>query len=107
MPPAWSTMRIRSMPGLAQLGAGEQPGDPAADDHDVDVVGDRVALGARRERVVAVAGEVLVARQVADVGAAGDEPLVALGQVLGVDGLGVVARRLRHLPPSVPLARAT
>ena len=28
---------------LAQLGAGEDAGDPAADDHDVDVVGDRVA----------------------------------------------------------------
>ena len=30
--------------GLAELGAGEDPGDPAAHDHDIDVVGDRVAL---------------------------------------------------------------
>ena len=77
--------------GLAELGAGEDPGDPPAHDHDVDLVGDRVALDDRRERVVAVAGEVLVGPQVADVGAAGDQPLVALGQVLGADGLGVVA----------------
>ena len=47
MPPAWSTIRMRSMPGLAQLGAGENTGDAAADDHHVDVVGDRLALGVR------------------------------------------------------------
>ena len=80
-------------PGLAELGAGQDPGDPPAHDHDVDLVGDRVALDERGERVVAVAGEVLVGPQVADLGAAGDQPLVALGQVLGADGLGVVARR--------------
>ena len=69
--------------------AGEDAGDAAADDHHVDVVDDRLALGVRGEGVVAVAGEVLVAGQIADVGAAGDQPLVALGQVLGVHGFGV------------------
>ncbi len=78
--------------GLAEVGAGEDAGDPPAHDHDIDVVGDRVALDDRRERVVTVAGEVLVGPQVADVGPAGDQPLVALGEVLGADGLGVVAR---------------
>ena len=80
-------------PGLAELGAGEDPGDPPAHDHDVDVVGDRLALGDRGERVVAVVGEVLVGPQVPDLGAAGDQPLVALGEVLGADGLGIVGRR--------------
>ena len=88
--------------GLAELGAGEHPGDPPAHDHDVDLVDDRVALDERRERVVTVAGEVLVGPQVADVGAAGDQPLVAFGEVLGTDGFGVVAARLRWLPPSIP-----
>ena len=78
--------------GLAEVGAGQDPGDPPAHDHDIDLVGDRVALDDRGERVVAVAGEVLVGPQVADVGAAGDQPLVALGEVLGADGLGVVGR---------------
>ena len=35
--------------GLAEVGAGQDPGDPPAHDHDVDVVGDRVALDDRRE----------------------------------------------------------
>ena len=89
--------------GLAEVGAGEDPGDPPAHDHDIDLVGDRVALDDRCERVVAVAGEVLVGLQVADVGAAGDQPLVALGEVLGADGLGVVGRgsaRSRRRSPS-------
>jgi len=77
--------------GLTEAGTGEDPGDPPAHDHNIDVAGDRVALDERCERVVTVAGEVLVGPQVADVGAAGDEPLVALGEVLGADGLGVVA----------------
>ena len=53
---------------------------------------DRVALDVRGERVVAVPGEVRVVSQVADVGAALDQPLVAFGEVLGVDGLGVERR---------------
>ena len=76
--------------GLAELGAGEDPGDPPAHDDDIDLVGDRVALDKRRERIVAVAGEMLVGPQVADVGAAGDQPLVSLGEIFGADGLGVV-----------------
>ena len=47
MPPAWSTMRIRSMPALRRWAPASDPGDAAADDHDVDVVDDRVALGVR------------------------------------------------------------
>ena len=90
MPPAWSMMRIRSTPALRSWAPAEDPGDPPAHDDDVDLVGDRVALGDRGERVVTVAGEVLVGLQVADVGAVGDQPLVALGEVLGADGLGVV-----------------
>jgi hypothetical protein len=35
--------------GLAQLGAGEDPGDPAAHDHHVDLVGHGLALGDRGE----------------------------------------------------------
>ena len=104
MPPAWSMMRIRSTPALRRLGAGQDPGDPPAHDHHVDLVGDRVALDERRERVVAVAGEVLVGPQVADVGPAGDQPLVPLGEVLGPDGLGVVARGSAVAPPPVPVA---
>ena len=75
--------------GLAELDAGEDSCDPAADDHDVDVVDDRVALGHRRERVVAVVGEMLVGAQVPDVGAPGNQPLVPFGEVLGADLLGV------------------
>ena len=76
--------------GLAQVGAGGHTGDAAAEDDDVDLVDDGITLGRRREGVVAVLGEVLVVTQVADVRPAGDQPLVALGQVLGPDGLGVV-----------------
>ena len=50
------------------------------------------ALDVRRERVVAVAGEVLVGPQVADVGTTGDQPLVALGEVLGADRLRIEIR---------------
>ncbi len=78
--------------GLAELDAGEDPGNPPAHDHDIDVVGDRVALDERCEWVVTVAGEMIVGLQVADAGAAGDQPFVALGEVLGSDGLGVVVR---------------
>ena len=90
MPPAWSMMRMRLDAGLAQVGAGGHAGDAAAEDDDVDLVDDGITLGGRREGVVAVLGEVLVVAQVADVRPAGDQPLVALGQVLGPDGLGVV-----------------
>jgi hypothetical protein len=78
--------------GLAQLGPGEHAGDAPADDDDVDLVGDGIARGDGGERVVAVAGEVLVARQVPDLGPAGHEALVALGQVLGPHDLRVVLR---------------
>ena len=46
--------------GLAEPSAGEDAGDPPADDHDIDVVDDRFALDERRERVRTVAGEVFV-----------------------------------------------
>ncbi len=80
-------------PGLAELGAGEDPGDPPAHDDDIDFVGDRVALDDRCERIVTVGGEMFVGSQVTDVGPVGDEPLVALGQVLGADGFWVVVHR--------------
>ena len=38
MPPAWSMIRIRSDPGLAEVDAGEDPRDPAADDDGIDVL---------------------------------------------------------------------
>jgi hypothetical protein len=91
IPPAWSTMRIRSI-GLAEVGPGEHSGDPTADDHDVDLVVDRPAFDPRGEGVVAVRREVGVYLQVADVGPALDQPPVALGQVLGADGLLVELR---------------
>jgi hypothetical protein len=78
--------------GLAELGTGEDPGDPPAHDDHIDVVGHGLALDDRRERVVAVAGEVLVGAQVTDGGASGHQSLVALGQVPGADGLRVVIR---------------
>ncbi len=78
--------------GLAELRAGEDSGDPPAHDDDIDVVDDGIALDVRREGVVAVAGEVLVRSQVADVRTAGYQSLVALEQVLGADGLRVVVR---------------
>ncbi len=83
---------------LAELHPGKDSGDPPAHDHDIDVVGNRVALDDRCEGVVTVAGEVLVGLQVADVGAAGDQPLVALGEVLGADGFGVVPGHGPTLP---------
>jgi hypothetical protein len=75
--------------GLAQVGAGQHPGDAAAHDDDVDLLDDRLALDPGREGVRPEASEVLVAGEVADVGPTGYEPLVPLGQVLGVDGLEV------------------
>jgi hypothetical protein len=79
-------------PRLAQVGAGDDPRDPPAHDHHVDLVGDGVALSHRGERVVPEPSEVLVAGQVPDVGAAGDQPLVPLGQVLLADGIWVEGR---------------
>ena len=79
--------------GLAEAGAGQDPGDSPAHHHHIDVVGDRVALDERRERVVPVAGEVLVDLQVPDIGPVGNQPLVALGEVFGPHRLRVVARR--------------
>jgi hypothetical protein len=90
--------------GLAQLGAGDEPRDPAPHDHDVDVLDHRVPVGHRGERIVPEPGEVLVARQVADGGPAGDQAPVPLGEVLGVDDVGVVPRRLvllLHRSPSL------
>ena len=81
--------------GLAELGAGQHPGDAPTHDHHVDFVDDRVAVDHRCERVTPVAGEALVGPQIADGGAVGDQPLVPLGQVLGADGLWVVALRRR------------
>ncbi len=78
--------------GLTEIGGSQDAGDPPTHDHHVDLVGDRVALDYRRERVLAVAGEVPVGPEVADVGAAGDKPLVPFGEVLGPHGLGIVTR---------------
>ena len=72
------------------MGSGGHTGDAAAEDDDVDLVDDGLAFGHRGEGVVAVLGEVLVVTQVANVGPARDQALVALGEVLGPDGLGVV-----------------
>jgi hypothetical protein len=79
-------------PRLAEVGAGRDARDPRADDHDVDLLGHRLPLDPRGERVGRVVAEVLVGGQVADVGPAREEPLVALGQVLRPDGLGVERR---------------
>ena len=76
--------------GFAELRSDDNSGDPPADDDDVDLVCDRVALDHRREGVVAVAGEVLIVPQVANVGPARDQSLVAFGKVLGAHRLGVV-----------------
>ena len=78
-------------PALTEIGAREDPGDPTADDDDVDLVVDRSPLDVRRERVVSVLSEPRVEVQVADVGPAFDQPLVPFREVLGVDGLGVEA----------------
>ena len=78
--------------GVAQLDAGEEPRDPAADNDDVDFVDDWLALCHRREGVVAVVGETLVGAQVQDVGAAGDQPFVPFGEVFGADLLRVEGR---------------
>ncbi len=77
--------------GLAEIGAGEGPGDPTADDDHVDLVSDRSPLDVRRERVVPVLGEMRIAVQVAYVRPAFDQPLVPLGEILGVDRLRVEA----------------
>ncbi len=84
--------------GLAETGSGQDPGDPPAHDHDVDVVGDRVAVHYRGEGIVAVAGEALVVAQVTDRRSAGHQPLVALCEVLGADGLEVLALSRRIKP---------
>ena len=75
--------------GLAELGPGQDTGDPPTDDHDVNLVHDGVALDDRCERVITVVGEMLVGPQVADFGPTGDQAPVALGEVLGPDRLGV------------------
>ena len=74
---------------LAEPGSGQGPGDTPAHDHDVDVVGDRLAVHYGGEGIVTVVGEALVVAQVTDGHATGHEPLVALREVLGTDGLGV------------------
>ena len=76
-----------------QVSAERYARNAPADDAHVDVIGDRFALGARCERVVAEACEELVGGQVADIGPARDEPLVALGEVLLADGFLVELRR--------------
>jgi hypothetical protein len=78
--------------GLAEVGARQHPGDAAPDDQDVDLVVDRVAFGPRRERVVAISREVGVVLKVTDLRPAFDQPAIALGQVLGADGLLVETR---------------
>ena len=77
--------------GLAQVGPDGHAGDTAADDDHIDLLAHRRPVDDGRERVVAIAGEVLVVAEVPDVGPAGHQPAVALGQVLGPHGLGVVA----------------
>ena len=92
--------------GLAEAGTGEQPRDPPADDHGIDLVDRGVPLDQRCERVLTVPGEVLIGLEVADAGAVGNQSLVALGQVLGADGLGVVAFVRRMEPRHVAAIRS-
>ncbi len=79
-------------PGLLQAGAGDQPGESAADERHGHLVEQRFAGHRRHVRVVEVVGErpdrldVLLA-------AIGSQPLVPLGPVLRPQRLGVDPRR--------------
>ena len=81
--------RIRSIPRLRQLRAHQHTRNASAEDHDVHLVDDRPPLDERCKRVFPVVPEALVVVQVPDVGPALDQPFVPLGQVFGVDGLGI------------------
>ena len=75
--------------GLAQARAGEQPAEAAADDDDIDLVGQRLALEARLDvRVLDEVRELAVDLDVLLV-AVGAEALVALAAVLLAQLLGV------------------
>ena len=74
---------------LAQMRTRENSGDTTADDDHVGVVDDRLALGVRGEGIGPVAGRVLISGQIADGGAAWNEALVALREVLRMHGVGV------------------
>ena len=67
--------------GLLQPGTGDEPGEPAADERDRHLVGQRVALDARRCRVLEVVGELADGLDVLLV-AVGAQPLVTLRGVL-------------------------
>ena len=75
---------------LLQPGAGDEPGEAAADERDRDVVGDRLALGDGRVGVLEVVGELVLQLQVLRV-AVGPQPLVPL---------------LRRTSPSAPPCRS-
>ena len=83
-------------PGVLQTGAGEQTAEAAADDDDVDLVEQRVALERLDVRVVEVVGELPGDLDVLLV-AVGAQPLVALGAVLARAG-----RRDRTPAPPAP-----
>ena len=82
------------MPASLQAGAGEQAAEAAADDDDVDLVEQRVALDRLDVRVLEVVGELARDLDVLLV-AVGPQALVALGAVLLAQGVGIERRRLR------------
>ena len=79
-------------PGFTEAYSGEDPGDSPAYDDRSDVVGQRLPLDERRERIGEESGEVLITPKVADLCPVRDEPPVTFSEVLGPNGLGVVAR---------------
>ena len=83
--------------GLLQAGAGEQAAEATADDDDVDLVGQRLALDRLDVRVVDVVGELARDLDVLLV-AVGAQALVALGPVLLAQRVGIEGQR-RHVGP--------
>src|SRR5262249_36768446 len=74
-----------------QLGARDHPGDARTDDAHVYVVGNRIAPGEWRERVLEVVRERSLSGEVPDLGATRDHALLALLRVLRVDRFGIEA----------------
>ena len=93
--------------GLLEPGAGDEPGEPAADERHGDLVGQRLARHDRCVRVVEVVGELPDRFDVLRV-AVGPQPLLPLGGVLGPQGIAVDLagpRRRVHRPRLPPPRR--